>query len=118
MRSLPFRQAHEIAADVATAVVRDGDVLSNAFEGFRTAFERHAERPPTLDEDGFRQAVSPEHFVAVRERFGGPGPKAMDEALGRLEEALDGLDAEAEARRAHERHAEATLAQAFGALES
>ena len=79
---LSFRAAHEIAAAVARAVVaRDGDLPRDGYEPFIEAFRHAAGREPGLGREDFATAVSPENFVALRERFGGPGPKALGEAL-------------------------------------
>jgi argininosuccinate lyase len=79
---LSFRTAHEIAAAVARAVVaEDGDLPRDGYEPFVEAFRHAAGREPTLGREDFATAVSPENFVALRERFGGPGPNALGEAL-------------------------------------
>ncbi len=86
---LSFRQAHEIAAAVARAVVSAGGTLeADGFAPFRQAFEETVGRAPELDEGAYRQAVSAEHFVAVRDRFGGPAPAALQGALDRYRTAL------------------------------
>ena len=113
---LSFRDAHEIAAAVARSVVARGGVLSGGFAAFAEAFEDHAGRATGLDAAAFRSAVSPEHFVAVRERFGGPGPRAMDEALASYGNTVAAFDERATARAAHEAGAADRLADAFGAL--
>ncbi len=113
---LSFRDSHEIAAAVSRAVVARDGVLSGAFAAFAAAFEDHTGRAPGLDAAAFRGAVSPEHFVAVRERFGGPGPRAMDEALGHYGRELAAMDAAAAARVTREKEAAARLGEAFDAL--
>lgn len=113
---LSFRQAHEIAAAVARAVVADDGVLSEAYAPFAAAFETHVWRRSSLDEAAFRAAVGPEHFVAVRERHGGPGPAAMDAALKTYETCLAALEDTAARHAAREKQAAAALADAFAAL--
>ncbi len=113
---LSFRAAHEIAAAVARAVVAEGGALSGGYAAFAAAFERHAGRPSGLDEAAFRAAVGPEHFVAVRERHGGPGPAAMDAALAVYTARLAALDEKAADHAAREERAAAALADAFDAL--
>ena len=79
---LSFRAAHEIASAVARAVVAvDGDLPGDGYVPFVAAFQHHIGRASALTEQEFGAAVSPEHFVAVRERFGGPGPQALGAAL-------------------------------------
>ncbi|MFZ4531976.1 MAG: argininosuccinate lyase [Alsobacter sp.] len=114
---LSFRQAHEIAADVARAIVAmDGDLPGDGFSPFQDAFRHHVGREPRLDRQGFATAVSPEHFVDVRERFGGPGPTALGEALTAYREALDRFSAEAERGTTREAMARAERDAAFAAL--
>jgi len=88
---LSFRQAHEIAAAVARAVVAAAGTLeTDGFVPFRQAFEETVGCAPEFDESGYRQAVSAEHFVAVRDRSGGPAPAALQGALERYRAALAG----------------------------
>ncbi|RAH97313.1 argininosuccinate lyase [Acuticoccus sediminis] len=113
---LSFREGHEIASAVATAVVAGKGVLSDAYPAFAAAFERLAGRPSRLDEDAFRAAVGPEHFVAVRERHGGPGPAAMAAALETYRARLGALEEAAVHHAEREAVAAAALSEAFGAL--
>lgn len=90
---LSFRLGHEIAADVARAVVAmSGDLPTDGYPAFTAAFEHHVGRKPAADEAEFARMVSPEHFVAVRDRFGGPAPAALDAALAGYREALGQFD--------------------------
>ncbi|MBR9762135.1 MAG: argininosuccinate lyase [Rhodobacteraceae bacterium] len=114
---LSFRQAHEIAAETARAVVAAGTSLAEGgFAPFATAFSTHAGRASALDAQTFREVVSPEYFVAVRDRFGGPAPAAMAEALASYREALSGFTARAEALQAQDTRAAAALEAAFNDL--
>jgi argininosuccinate lyase len=107
---LPFRLAHEIAAEVARAVVAAGGSLTeHGYPAFAEAFERHVGRPPTAGHEGFREMVSPEAFVAVRERFGGPGPAALGTALAGYRASLDALAGRAGAIAARQAAAHAAL---------
>lgn len=93
---LSFRLGHEIAADVARAVVAaSGDLPTDGYPAFAAAFERHVGRRPAADAAEFARMVSPEHFVAVRDRFGGPAPAALDAALAGYREALGAFDGRA-----------------------
>jgi argininosuccinate lyase len=79
---LSFREAHEIAAAVAAAVVAaQGDIARDGYAAFREAFAKAAGRATSIDEMAFADIVSPEHFVSVRNRFGGPAPQALRAAL-------------------------------------
>ncbi len=103
IEGLSFRQAHEIAADVARAVVADGDSLAaTGFAPFQASFRTHIGRDSTIGADRFAQLVSLEQFIAVRDRFGGPAPAAMEAALGGYREKLDGLAGRAGAATARE----------------
>ncbi|HTN63706.1 MAG TPA: argininosuccinate lyase [Devosia sp.] len=88
---LSFREGHEIAAAVAKAVVgMDGDLPVDGFDPFVTAFEAATGRATTIDASLFAELVSPEHFVAVRDRIGGPAPAPMAAAIaGYREKAAD-----------------------------
>jgi argininosuccinate lyase len=114
---LSFRTAHEIAADVARAVVAaDGDLPRDGHAPFAEAFRRHAGREPALSAAEFAEAVSPEHFVAMRERFGGPGPQALGAALSGYRAALGAAAQAATAIAAREASARRELDAAFAEL--
>ncbi len=94
IENLSFRQAHEIAARVARAVVAMGGGLSSdGFEPFLEAFRESAGREPSFGREQFEELVSPQHFVTVRDRLGGPAPAAMDAALARHEAEADRFNA-------------------------
>jgi argininosuccinate lyase len=79
---LSFREGHEIAAAVARAVVAmDGDLPVDGFAPFLAAFEKATGRRTAIDSTLFAELVSPEHFVAVRDRFGGPAPAPLAAAI-------------------------------------
>ena len=81
---LSFRQAHEIAGAVAKAVVAvEGDLGADGYAPFQKAFQHSIGRGSAIDAARFAEIVSPEHFVAVRARFGGPAPVSLDAALDR-----------------------------------
>lgn len=89
---LSFREAHEIAAAVARAVVaRGGGLEDDGYAPFRAAFAAATGRESALDESAFREIVSPEHFLALRDRFGGPAPAAMAEALAVYRRQAEGF---------------------------
>jgi argininosuccinate lyase len=114
---LSFRQAHEIAAHVGRHVVAATSSLSAAgFAPFQAAFAEATGRPPRLDAAGFATAVSPEHFVAVRARFGGPAPAALDAAFDRAARTLAAWRDGARDRAERESRATNGLAAAFDAL--
>jgi len=84
---LSFREGHEIAASVARAVVAtDGDLVSDGYGPFVAAFETATSRKTALDAAAFAEIVSPEYFVAVRTRFGGPAPEPLQAAISGYKE--------------------------------
>ncbi len=113
---LSFRQAHEIAAATARDVVARGADLPSGYAAFSAAFEHAAGRPPKLDEAAFAEAASPEHFVAVRTRYGGPAPEPMADALAAYDAALDGFVRAARDRSEREAAAAADLDKNFSEL--
>ncbi|WP_367181134.1 argininosuccinate lyase [uncultured Tateyamaria sp.] len=78
---LTFRQAHEIAAVTARAVIAAGAPLGHGFSSFAEAFEAETGRASALSEERFATIVSARHFVAVRDRPGGPAPVALNAAF-------------------------------------
>jgi argininosuccinate lyase len=88
---LSFREGHEIAAAVAKAVVAmGGDLGRDGYAPFADAFEKATGRKPGLDQASFAEIVSPEYFVAVRTRYGGPAPEPLGAAIaGYRKDAAD-----------------------------
>ncbi len=114
---LSFRQAHEIAADTARAVVTSGQSLREAgYAPFTAAFMAHTARETALDPDAFAEIVSPEYFVAVRDRFGGPAPSPMEDALSAYRDQAKALSERIAARASHEASAQSLLSHAFTRL--
>jgi argininosuccinate lyase len=117
MEGLSFRDAHEIAAAVARAVVAaDGDLPTDGYEPFAAAFTRATGRSSRIDSRGFAEIVSPQHFVAVRGRFGGPAPEALDASLGRYLMRLGQFEREAQSFGEREAASARELAACFAAL--
>ncbi len=117
LEGLSFRQAHEIAATVARAVVAKGGGLSDdGYEPFLAAFEELAGRRPGVDKAQFAEIVSPEHFVAVRARFGGPAPAPMADALAAYQEKAAAFATQAQENAAREAAAAEELHTRFTAL--
>ncbi len=114
--ALSFRQAHEIAAATARAVIAAGGPLASGHAAFSEAFRQLTGRDSSLDGDEYARAVGARHFVLVRERFGGPGPNAMDEALAAYGGVLDRLAGTQTANRSREAKSKAALDRAFNAL--
>ena len=114
--TLSFRQAHEIAAETARAMIDAGRPLGDGYRAFSEAFHRLAGKASSLNGDAFSNAVSADQFVAVRNRLGGPAPAAMDDALADYRRQLcDLCDVHAGAM-ARTRDARTALNAAFDAL--
>jgi argininosuccinate lyase len=114
---LSFRQAHEIAAAVARSVVAmQGDLARDGYGAFVSAFSQATGRAAAIDEAAFAEMVSPEHFVAVRDRFGGPAPTALRAALQDYRTQLGILTDRARAIAGRESEADAALQAKFHAL--
>jgi len=114
---LSFRQAHEIAADVARAVVAAGsDLPTGGYAPFCAAFTAATGQVSALSEADFQHMVSPEYFVSVRDRFGGPAPAALAEALADYRARSDCFAAEAAAHAQAEADAADALARSFQSL--
>jgi len=114
---LSFREAHEISAAVARAVVAvQGDLAKDGYAAFLKAFAEATGRATSVDEATFAELVSPEHFVAVRDRFGGPAPQALQAALLQYRDELGALSAQAQVNAEREARAAAELNAKFKAL--
>ena len=95
---IAFVQAHEIAASLARRMVAGGPTLATLpMAEFVAAFADVIGREPGIDEAHFRRIATPEHFVAVRDMFGGPAPAALQASLARYR---DGIADAAAARQA------------------
>jgi len=117
IEGLSFREAHEIAAATAKSVVATkGSLVDDGFAPFLSAFEHATGRKPSLDLAKFAEIVSPEHFVAVRSRFGGPAPEPMKAALAAYRKRLDAFESEAKRAEDHEATAAVELEEKFTAL--
>ena len=89
---IPFGRAHHVAARLARAMQASGDDLSTVpYAVFAEAFAEACGREPGLSEARFREASTPEHFIAVRRLPGGPAPEALAEAVERHHAALGAL---------------------------
>ncbi|KAB2689109.1 argininosuccinate lyase [Brucella pseudogrignonensis] len=117
IEDLSFRQAHEIAASVARTVVAQGGGLEkDGFAPFLAAFGEATGREPSFDRTKFEELVSPQHFVAVRDRLGGPATQPMAEALARYQRDVAGFAARAAEHEAYEGRANQELDEKFSAV--
>ena len=114
---LSFRHAHEIAAATARAVVAAGSSLREAgYPPFADAFRHATGRDSAMNEARFREAVSPEHFIAVRTLPGGPAPAPMQAALADYRRDAERFTDDANAIANREAAQAQGLATAFEAL--
>ncbi len=114
---LSFRQAHEIASAVARAVVAEGGELgANGYAPFCAAFEKATGRTSGIGAERFADIVSPEHFVAVRTRYGGPAGAPLQAAIDGYRSAAQGFAQRAKAHATHIAAASAELNTRFSEL--
>nr|WP_239479945.1 argininosuccinate lyase [Actibacterium sp. 188UL27-1] len=113
---LTFRQAHEISAQTARAVIAAEQPLGEGFGAFAQAFAAEVGRAPDLRREAFADAVAPETFVARRDRPGGPAPAALDAALTGYQTGLDQLVKRSLDRKLRHAGAAAARADAFARL--
>jgi len=116
VESLSFRQAHKISADTAQATLLKQLPLCDSYSDFEKAFKERTNRAPSMDKNTFARAVSMESFVNVRDRFGGPAPAAMDDALDHYLRELAALIAKADSVHSRSSSAKDMLDAAFGQL--
>ncbi|MBD8065201.1 argininosuccinate lyase [Devosia sp. PTR5] len=114
---LSFREGHEIAAAVARAVVAmEGDLVNDGFGPFTEAFRSATGRDSALDRAAFAEIVSPDYFVAVRTRFGGPAPEPLSAAIDGYRQHAAGLAARHDDLLRRQRDAAQMLKERFDAL--
>lgn len=114
--ALSFRQAHEIAARTASAVIAGGQPLGQGYAAFSDAFRAEAGRGTSLTPEAFETATSPEQFVACRNRPGGPAPEALRAAFESYRAAIQILDHRRQNRMDRIAEAGAARAVAFDTL--
>lgn len=114
--SLSFRQAHEIAAETARAVIAEDKPLWHGYEAFCKAFKAHTGRDDVLQSDAFAQAVDMRSFVKRRDRHGGPAPKVLMDAITTYHDHLTQLRNKTADRQAYQTDAASRLNVAFNGL--
>jgi argininosuccinate lyase len=118
LEDVAFRTAHDIASSLASSLVASGRGISGLTgEEVSAAFEQAVGRKPGLSAQALKALAQVDHFIAVRDRTGGPGPNAMASSLRRQTQQLRDLreagrhlriqDADA-AKRLHATRAELT----------
>ncbi len=114
--NLSFRQAHEIAAATAHAVIDSGKPLGSGYSNCRAAFQSETGRTLDMTENQFARATSAQNFVAVRNLPGGPAPEALSAALKIYRSNLRQLSASCASRTSRQSDAETDLDAAFNSL--
>ncbi|MDJ0629960.1 MAG: argininosuccinate lyase [Rhodobacter sp.] len=114
--SMTFREAHEIAAATARAVIADGTSLSGGYPAFSAAFRNETGRATGMTHADFAAAVAMDSFVARRDRPGGPAPATLDAALDAYVAESDAVHMDFLRHSDTRKSAESTLASAFAAL--
>ncbi len=113
---LTFREAHEVAAETARAVISANQSLSEGFKAFTIAFEHVTGCVSLLDRDAFHTATTPETFIARRDRPGGPAAESLMDAMALYSAHGDALRAGMARRAARETDAQGVLDAAFNGL--
>jgi argininosuccinate lyase len=83
-RGLPFKTAHALAAGFVAAQTRTPDRPAH-----ETLAEVSAPFGIDLSREEVERALSPRHFVAVRQTYGGPAPEETRRAIAEARRALD-----------------------------
>ncbi|MCL4138036.1 UNVERIFIED_CONTAM: hypothetical protein GTU68_023051 [Idotea baltica] len=110
---LSFRQAHEISAQTAKAVLLDSQPLDSGYEHFEKAFFQLADRATVMKKEQFKEAVSIRNFINTRDRYGGPAPQAMDDSMAAYSADLASLTSDASDAKNRSTAAQAALEQSF-----
>jgi argininosuccinate lyase len=83
-----------VASRLARQMIASGETLETLpMDAFAHAFTEAIGRPPAIGERRFREIATPEHFIAVRDMFGGPAASALAASLARYRAALAGVTA-------------------------
>ena len=113
---LSFRQAHEIAAKTAKAVIASGVPLGDGFDHCAKAFHTETGKKMSLKQERFLEVTSAEYFVSVRNRHGGPAPDALAEALKQSSQIAQALSSASASRKLRQSEATQRLDAAFTSL--
>ena len=83
---------------------------------FTEAFSKATGRATRIGAEAFAEMVSPEHFVAVRTRFGGPAPEPLEAAIAGYREKARAFAARARENASRQQDAAGQLQKRFIAL--
>jgi len=117
IENLSFRQAHEIAAQVAKEIVQTKTRLEGqGYQIFVHAFQQHMGRETVLSQAQFNTIISPENFIAVRTRLGGPAREPMRQALVTYQQQYEEFGSHSREIAAYEARSKIELDEKFSAL--
>lgn len=89
LEGLSFRAAHDIASRLVTTHVANSLPASKMnYSEFEQSFYETVGRKTTVSREAVMELLEPKHFVAVRERQGGPGPEALTNSLTLYRQSL------------------------------
>ena len=94
---------------------RRDEPRGGGYDAFRDGFRGFGRAADQIDADAFRAMTSPEHFVAVRDRFGGPAPAAST-GIRRLSRHASSPGAALDRAPRHEAASQRMLDEAFDRL--
>lgn len=84
---LPFRQAHSVVSGLVThSLVNDLSPDDLTLAMLNKIAKDRTGAATTLSEEAFKQALDPEHFVKMRDVYGGAAPDATSKVLEHLRE--------------------------------
>ena len=90
--------------------------MADGYAPFRAAFVSATGREPQFDAARFAEIVSPEYFIAVRTRFGGPAPAPLGAALAGYRAALADFRTRNRGNAEHDATTRTDLTRRFAAL--
>ncbi|MCW3791614.1 argininosuccinate lyase [Paenibacillus sp. LS1] len=79
---LSFRKAHSIVSHLVTQLTESGTHISGlTWDMVNQAVQDLSDKPLALTRENLRDALSPQHFVYVRQVLGGPNPDEVKRVL-------------------------------------
>ena len=90
---LPFRTAHHIVSTLVKRAEKEGkNIKAIDKEFFSGIYEEVSGKPFDGDFNDIVLSMNPEHFVKIREVYGGVGPNAMNDMINSANKKLDYWD--------------------------
>ncbi|WP_420006838.1 argininosuccinate lyase [Arenibacterium sp. LLYu02] len=117
LEGVSFRTAHEITSRLARQMLEERLTMADlTVTLLGQVFEAEVGRPLRLQAAEVQRLTTPEHFVAVRDIFGGPGQSALSQSLAQYEDRLLQVRGQLDAYADAQARAEQKLAEAVAAL--